>query len=74
MRTISFNDTDIKECKLALANGHITPLQSAFLLQYINNIEANLDKLEQENELLKANIMSKNTYSYGIRMGSESNE
>lgn len=53
MRTIDFNDEDIKECKLALVNQHITPLQSAFLLQYINNIEANLDKLEQENEFLK---------------------
>lgn len=71
MRTINFNDEDIKECKLALANQHITPLQSAFLLQYINNIEANLDKLEQENKLLKAGIISKDRYSYGIRMGSD---
>lgn len=71
MRTIGFNDEDIKECKLALANQNITPLQSAFLLQYINNIEANLDKLEQENSILKTEIFHAGVYSYGIRMDSD---
>lgn len=48
MRTINFNEEDIKQCKLALAKQNLTSLQSAFLMQYITNIE-------QENEQLKDN-------------------
>ena len=50
MRTINFNEEDIKQCKLqcklALAKQNLTSLQSAFLMQYITNIE-------QENKQLK---------------------
>lgn len=49
MRTINFDDEDIKQCKLALTNQNLTPLQSAFLMQYITNIE-------QENKQLKERI------------------
>ena len=48
MRTINFDGEDINQCKLALANQNLTPLQSAFLMQYITNIE-------QENKILKEN-------------------
>lgn len=48
MRTINFNEEDIKQCKLALAKQNLTSLQSAFLMQYITNIE-------QENKQLKDN-------------------
>lgn len=46
MRTINFNEEDIKQCKLALAKQNLTSLQSAFLMQHITNIE-------QENKQLK---------------------
>ena len=49
MRTINFNEEDIKQCKLALAKQNLTSLQSAFLMQYIINIE-------QENKQLKERI------------------
>lgn len=49
MRTINFNEEDIKQCKLALAKQNLTSLQSAFLMQYITNIE-------QENKQLKERI------------------
>lgn len=49
MRTINFNEEDIKQCKLALAMQNLTSLQSEFLMQYITNIE-------QENEQLKSII------------------
>lgn len=43
MQTIEFTDKDIKECKIALANQDLTSLQSAFLMQYIINLE-NVEK------------------------------
>lgn len=43
MRTIEFTDKDIKECKLALTGQNLTSLQSAFLMQYIINLE-NIEK------------------------------
>lgn len=52
MRTINFNEEDIKQCKLALTKQNLTSLQSAFLMQYINNIE-------QENKQLKDELKSK---------------
>lgn len=52
MRTINFNEEDIKQCKLALAKQNLTSLQSAFLMQYITNIE-------QENKQLKDELKSK---------------
>ena len=48
MRTINFSEEDIKQCKLALTKQSLTPLQSAFLMQYITNIE-------QKNKQLKHN-------------------
>lgn len=52
MRTINFNEEDIKQCKLALSKQNLTSLQSAFLMQYITNIE-------QENKQLKDELKSK---------------
>lgn len=52
MRTINFNEEDIKQCKLALAKQNLTSLQSAFLMQYITNIE-------QENKTLKNELKNK---------------
>lgn len=46
MRTIYFDDEDIKESKVALVNQKLTPLQSAFLMQYITNIEEQLQQKE----------------------------
>ena len=46
MRTIYYNDEDIKKCKLALVNQNLTSLQSAFLKQYINNLEYELQQKE----------------------------
>lgn len=46
MRTIYFTEQDIKDCKLALANQNLTSLQSAFLGQYINNLEGQLQQKE----------------------------
>lgn len=40
MRTIYFTDNDIKEAKLNLVNQTLTSLQSAFLMQYIINLES----------------------------------
>jgi hypothetical protein len=36
---INFNDEDIKNAKIGLANQTLTSLQSAFLMQYIINLE-----------------------------------
>ena len=57
MRTINFNEEDIKQCKLALAKQNLTSLQSAFLMQYITNIE-------QENKQLKDNWNKLKEYIY----------
>ena len=46
MRTIYFDDEDIKKCKLALVNQNLTSLQTAFLKQYINNLEYELQQKE----------------------------
>lgn len=46
MRTIYFDVKDIKESKIALVNQKITPLQSAFLMQYITNLEEQLQQKE----------------------------
>jgi hypothetical protein len=45
MRTIEFNDEDIKQCKLASVNQNLTSLQSAFLTQHFNNIEQEKENL-----------------------------
>ena len=50
MRTIYFNEEDIKQCKLALVNQNLTSLQSAFLMQYINNIEQQNNQLKLINK------------------------
>lgn len=50
MRTINFTEQDIKDCKLALANQNLTSLQSAFLGQYINNLEG---QLQQKDNIIK---------------------
>lgn len=47
MRTIEFNNKDIKECKLALVNQSLTSLQSAFLMQHITNLEQALNEIEE---------------------------
>lgn len=47
MRTIEFNAKDIKECKLALVNQNLTSLQSAFLMQYITNLEQALNEIRE---------------------------
>lgn len=47
MRTIEFNNEDIKECKLALVNQNLTSLQSAFLMQYITNLEIVLNEIRE---------------------------
>lgn len=53
MRTIYFNDEDIKEGKLALVNQKLTPLQSAFLMQYITNLE---EQLQQKKDVINKAI------------------
>lgn len=50
MGTIYFDDKDIKESKIALANQKITPLQSTFLMQYITNLET---QLQQEKNIIE---------------------
>lgn len=47
MRTIKFNNEDIKECKLALVNQNLTSLQSAFLMEYITNLEIVLNEIRE---------------------------
>lgn len=47
MAIINFKEEDIKECKIALANQKLTPLQSAFLMQYIINLEEQLEQSEK---------------------------
>ena len=37
-------------------------------IERLNNI---IEKLEQENAVLKTQVVNKNKYSYGIRMGSD---
>lgn len=46
MRTIEFNNEDIKECKLALLRQDLTSLQSAFLMQHITNLEQALNEIK----------------------------
>lgn len=57
--TINFNDEDIKNAKIGLANQTLTSLQSAFLMQYIINLEqkeVNLTKyLEDKIKYIKSN-------------------
>lgn len=60
MRTIEFNDNDIKQAKIALANQNLTSLQSAFLMQYINNLEGKIQWLEQEIDDLEMQIGENN--------------
>ena len=60
MRTINFNKEDIKQCKLALVKQNLTSLQSAFLMQYITNIE-------QENKQLKENYGRIYNENYKLR-------
>lgn len=47
MRTIEFNNEDIKECKLALLRQNLTSLQSAFLMQHITNLEQALNEIKE---------------------------
>lgn len=47
MAIINFKEEDIKECKIALANQKLTPLQNAFLMQYIINLEEQLKASEK---------------------------
>lgn len=47
MRTIEFNNEDIKECKLALLRQDLTSLQSAFLMQHITNLEQALNEIKE---------------------------
>lgn len=47
MRTIEFNNEDIKECKLALIRQDLTSLQSAFLMQHITNLETALNEIRE---------------------------
>lgn len=53
MRTIDFNNEDIKQCKLALVNQNLTSLQSAFLMQYITNLEQALNEIREYIESIK---------------------
>lgn len=53
MRTINFSEEDIKQCKLALIKQSLTPLQSAFLMQYITNIEQENKQLQERIEYLE---------------------
>lgn len=59
MRTIEFTDEDIKECKLALLRQDLTSLQSAFLMQYITNLEQALNEIK---EICYGSDMSKQEY------------
>lgn len=67
MRTINFNEEDIKQCKLALAKQNLTSLQSAFLMQYITNIE-------QENKQLKDNWNKLKECLKDVMNGSEADD
>lgn len=42
MEQLYYTEYDIKKCKLALVNQNLTSLQSAFLSQYLYNIESEL--------------------------------
>ncbi len=53
MRTIEFNNEDIKECKLALLRQDLTSLQSAFLMQHITNLEQALNEIKEIIETCK---------------------
>lgn len=64
MRTIYFDDKDIKESKIALVNQKITPLQSAFLMQYITNIEEQLQQKEDIINKIKK-YLRENEKEYG---------
>ncbi len=48
MRTIEFNNEDIKECKLALLRQDLTSLQSAFLMQHITNLEQAIEEIKDK--------------------------
>ena len=63
MRTINFTEQDIKDCKLALANQNLTSLQSAFLGQYINNLEFQLQEKENIIKEVKSQLDYLETYS-----------
>ena len=71
MRTIYFDNKDIKESKIALVNRKITPLQSAFLMQYITNLEEQLQQKEDNinkakeyiSETKYSDIVGLNSYS-----------
>ena len=41
------------------------------LLEEIERLNKIIEKLEQENAVLKTQVVNKNKYSYGIRMGSD---
>lgn len=41
------------------------------LLSRIAKLEYEVDRLEQENAVLKTQVVNKDKYSYGIRIGSE---
>lgn len=47
MRTIYFDDEDIKKCKFALVKQELTSIQSAFLVQYILNLEQKNQKQKE---------------------------
>ncbi len=78
MRTINFYEEDIKQCKLALVNQNLTSLQSAFLMQYINNIEQENKQLEQKckkqkeaidkvNNHIKNKLQKSDAYEMGLK-------
>ena len=64
MRTIYYNDEDIKKCKLALVNQNLTSLQSAFLKQYINNLEYELQQKEDIINKIEDYLIKNNLFSY----------
>ena len=57
MRTIEFSNDDIKECKIALVNQNLTPLQSAFLMQYITNLQQALIDINSSLKRLQNKIL-----------------
>lgn len=60
MRTINFTEEDIKKSKLALVNQNLDSLQSAFLMQYITNLEATIYKVA---DILKKIDLDKYVYT-----------
>ena len=45
-----------------------------YLIDIIERMEQKIEKLEKENTVLKTQIVNKDKYTYGIRMGSVNNE